>query len=130
MSKCHENPASIMPGTYHRARNGTKVFIQAVLEPFDEENRDFPVFGAFYDNDGGIVYAEWSIEGRLDEYFEEDILDLVKEWKEPRKIIRWLVKGLTFETMYKTEQDAISFESSMKASGDIYSRIMLIGYEE
>jgi len=128
MTNCHENPGSIVAGSYHRTRDGTKVFIQAVLEPFDGENSDYPVFGAFYDNDGDIIYVNWSIEGRKD--YKEDDLDLISEWKEPKKIIRWIAKGYGCEFLVKTEQEAFTREMRMKDLGDISAkRIMLIGYE-
>jgi len=128
MKTCHENPGSIVAGSYHRTRDGTKVFIQAVLEPFDGENSDYPVFGAFYDNDGDIIYVNWSIEGRKD--YEESILDLVSEWNEPKKIIRWMVRGEAFECFCSTEQEAILLSMKMQVVENVLSkRIMLIGYE-
>ena len=133
MKTCHENPESIVAGSYHRTRDGQKAFIQSVNLPFNGIHYVPAVNGMIVlpDNDGEPgISAMWEKSGYEDEDETESENDLVCEWKEPKKIIRWMVSGESFECLCATEQEAILLSMKMQVVENVSSKkIMLIGYE-
>jgi hypothetical protein len=71
---------------YYKTRDGSKVFVAAIVHNPFVVAQDQPVYG-FIDTG----YADnWGVDGRYFEHDAESSLDLISEWKEPVVVKRYV----------------------------------------
>ncbi|MET4294738.1 hypothetical protein ABIB06_006571 [Bradyrhizobium sp. LB8.2] len=77
-------------GKYYRTRDGRKAFVGCVGNPFQQNQCEWDGAIGWVETNGGCQYREsWREDGRAAAATNHD-LDLVAEWKEPKRIKGWV----------------------------------------
>lgn len=102
----HENPKSLVPGSFHKTRGGENAFIMAVytFPPWDDGCGECPIVYSIY-RQHGILRGACDQNGRSDTSGNSK-LDLVREWKDTHEAWMLVIDG-KFSGLFHYHQEAL-----------------------